>query len=57
MTEALEKGLLLRDPLSIKTNMYTAQFCQKNIGKKTAELEQIHEELKVLIAKKPRTKE
>lgn len=54
MSLALEKGLKLTDPSSIKTNMYTVQFCQKNIQKKTGEMDKLNEDLKHHIGKRHR---
>ena len=54
LSSALEKGLMLTDPSSIKMNMYTVQFCQKNVLKQSEEMDKLNEELKHHIGKKPK---
>ena len=52
ISAAIEKGLRLKDPSSIKTNMYTVQFCQKNIVQKTSDMEKLNQELMHHMGKK-----
>ena len=52
--EAMEKGLKLLNPVSIKTSMRTANFARESVVKKSKELMEYQDQIKFHMAKKPK---